>query len=45
VGNVDYFATEEEIETLFNQFGEVITVYMPKDSATLRGAKGSVLLR
>lgn len=34
VGNVDYYATEQEIESLFTQFGEVSDVHIHKNRFT-----------
>ncbi|WP_413173555.1 ATP-binding protein [Anabaena azotica] len=31
IGNVDFNANEQDLETLFSQFGEISDVYIPKD--------------
>jgi ATP-dependent DNA helicase RecG len=34
IGNVDFNADEQDLETLFSQFGEISDVYLPKDRMT-----------
>ncbi|NET01918.1 MAG: hypothetical protein F6K61_15355 [Sphaerospermopsis sp. SIO1G1] len=36
IGNVDYNATDQDLETLFSQFGEISDVSIPKDRITGR---------
>ena len=36
VGNLPFSSTEEDIQTLFAQYGEVVSVYLPNDRETGR---------